>query len=412
MRARITAVAALLVAVPAFADIGDQTPGAVLKVDPAQLAAPRATPSSNNSSRAIAKPPSASPKVPQGFAVSVFADNLVNARNLLVLPNGDVLLAESNAGRIRLLRDAKNEGKASVSEVFASGFSTPYGMTLDKDTLLVGDLQGVWRLPYTAGDTKAREKQQMITPPGAMGSTGGHYTRNVLATPDGKKLYAAIGSAGNIEEDPLPRATIQVFDLDAGVTKATNEHTFASGTRNPVGIQFFPGTADLYTTVNERDTEGDELVPDYFTKVTDGGFYGWPYSYIGHNPQAGFADKRPDLVAKALVPDVLFRSHSAPLGFAFYTDDKFPGDWRNGAYVALHGSWNSASPRGYIVAFVPFNGNKPTGEYKVFLSGFWPGDQRPEVWGRPASIAVAKDGSLLVADDVSNTVWRVSYAGK
>jgi glucose/arabinose dehydrogenase len=412
MRAKIVAVAALFIAAPAFADIGDQAPGAVIKVDPGKLAAPRATPSSNNSSRTIAKPASASLKVPPGFAVSVFADNLNNARNLLVLPNGDILLAESGAGRIRLFRDAKNEGKAGVSEVFASGFSNPYGMTLGKDVLLVGDLQGVWRIPYTAGDTKAREKQQMITAPGAIGSSGGHSTRNVLVSPDGTKLYVAIGSASNVSEEAAPRATIQVFDLDAQATKATSGRTFASGTRNPVGIQFYPGTSDLFTTVNERDTEGDELVPDYLTKVADGGFYGWPYSYIGHNPQAGLADKRPDLVAKAIVPDVLFRSHSAPLGFAFYTGDKFPNEWRNGAFVALHGSWNSASPRGYVVAFVPFNAGKPSGEYKVFMSGFWPGDQRPEVWGRPAGIAVAKDGSLLVADDTSNTVWRVSYTGK
>src|SRR4051812_20952265 len=183
MRAKFAVIAALLVAAPAFADIGDQAPGAVIKVDPGKLAAPRATPNSNNSSRMVAKPPSASLKAPPGFAVGVFADNLNNARNLLVLPNGDVLLAESSAGRIRLLRDAKNEGKASVTEVFATGFSTPYGMTLDKDVLLIGDLQGVWRIPYTAGDTKAREKQQMITAPGAMGSTGGHFTRNVLVSP-------------------------------------------------------------------------------------------------------------------------------------------------------------------------------------------------------------------------------------
>jgi glucose/arabinose dehydrogenase len=415
MRAMLSfTVAALLLSAPAIADIGDQTPGAVVKVTRETLPKPRATPSTSNGPRTIAKPASDGLHVPQGFAVNVFADRLSNARNLLVLPNGDVLLAETGVGRIRLLRDGDGDGKAELSEVFAEGFHTPHGMTLtdNNSVLLIGDLDGVWRIPYTAGDTKARAKQERITDQGALGTTSGHFTRNVLATPDGKKLYVAIGSAGNIGEEAAPRATIQLFDLNADATKATNRRTYASGTRNPVGIAFYPGTSDLYTTVNERDTEGDELVPDYLTKVADGGFYGWPYSYIGQNPQPGYGDKRPDLVAKAIVPDVLFRSHSAPLGFAFYTGNKFPADWRSGAYVALHGSWNSASPRGYIVAFVPFSGGKPAGDYKVFASGFWIGDQRPEVWGRPAGIAVAKDGSLLIADDTSNTVWRVSYTGK
>ena len=223
--------------------------------------------------------------------------------------------------------------------------------------------------------------------------------------------YIAIGSSGNIGEDPLPRATIQVFDL--GPNGATNQRTFASGTRNPVGLAFYPGTSDLYTAVNERDTLGDELVPDYFTKVADGGFYGWPYSYIGQNPQPGFADKRPDLVAKAIVPDLLLRSHSAPLGIAFSTGTKFPAEYQGGVFIALHGSWNAAAPRGYLVAYAPFTNGKPAGDYQIFATGFWTmGADHAGVMGRPAAVAVAKDGSLLVADDVGNTIWRISYTGR
>lgn len=406
--------AALVVSVSSSAS-ADVPPGTKASVDLSALAKPGDTPSKANPSQRISKPANARPTVPAGFSVNAFAEGLSHARNMAVAPNGDVLLVESNAGKITLLRDADGDGKAEKVSTFADGFRSPYGIALGKDALYLGDLNGAWRIPYTAGDVAARAKPAMITAEGAFGAPSGHNTRNVTLSPDGTKLYVAIGSQGNIAEEPMPRATIQVFTLSADGTKATDQRTFASGLRNPVGTVFYPGTDDLYTVVNERDALGDELVPDYLTRVADNGFYGWPYSYMGKNPQPGFADKRPDLVAKAIVPDVPFRSHSAPLGFAFYTAQQFPKEYQGGAFVALHGSWNAADPRGYNVVYVPFENKKPVpgASYTVFAAGFWASGRAPaQVWGRPAGIAVANDGSLLIADDGSNTVWRVSYTGR
>lgn len=391
---------------PAVAIGTDQEPGQKIHVDLGALPVPYAPPSGANPSRTIPKPADATLKVPPGFVVNVFADNLGNARNVRVAPNGDVFLVASGDNKILIMHDGGGTAKAVT--IFADGFNAPYGLAFINNAILVGDLDGVWKLPYTPGDAHARDRQVRITPVGALSDPGGHGTRNVVVSPDGTKFYVAIGSRGNVAEDPEPRATIQEFAMDG-----SHQHTFASGLRNPVGIAFYPGTNDLYAVVNERDTLGDELVPDYFTKVVDGGFYGWPYAYLGNHPQPAFASRRPDLVAKAIVPDVLFRSHSAPVGMTFYTAMQFPLAYRGGAFVALHGSWNTSTPRGYIVAHVPFVGGKPADSYTVFASGFWAsGEKRAEVWGRPAGVAMAKDGSLLIADDISGTIWRVSYKGK
>ncbi len=386
----------------------EQAPGTVIQIPVNALAKPYATPSRAN-------PPSGKPRtdqmpaVPAGFRVNVFAGGLAHARNMVVAANGDVLLAEQRPGKITLLRDADGDGKAELVQTFAEGFRTVYGLAIGKDVLYVGDTEGVWRIPYTPGDVKARAAQERMTADGAFGGGGGHSTRNVTLSPDGTKIYVSIGSRGNIAEEEEQRATIQEFTLDGG--KAVKQRTFASGLRNAVGTAFYPGTSTLYTVVNERDGLGDELVPDYLTSVKDGAFYGWPYSYLGQNPQPGFAEKKPELVKKAVVPDVLFRSHSAPLGLAFYTGTSFPAEYHGGAFVALHGSWNADAPRAYHVVFVPFKDGKPAANsYKVFASGFWSGAGRPEVWGRPAGVAVAKDGSLLIADDGSQTIFRVSAA--
>ncbi len=388
----------------------EQTPGSVIEIAPSTLAKPYATPSRANASNDVPRGKNM-PTVPAGFRVNVFAENLSHARNLLVLENGDVLLAEQRPGKVTILRDANNDGVAELTQTFADGFSNVYGLAAAKDALYIGDTQGIWRIPYTAGDVKARAAQTRITADGAFGGTGGHITRNLALGPDGTKIYVAVGSRGNIAEEEAQRATIQEFTLTDGGTRATAQRTFASGLRNAVGTAFYPGSNALYTVVNERDGMGDELVPDYLTHVADGGFYGWPYSYLGQNPQPGFADKKPDLVKKAIAPDVLFRSHSAPLGLAFYTGTAFPAEYRGGAFVALHGSWNAAKPRAYHVVFVPFKDGKPaTNAYTVFASGFWTGADRPQVWGRPAGVAMAKDGSLLIADDGSQTIFRVSAA--
>ena len=406
-RIALSLVAGLAIAAPAWALGPQQQPGAKIRIDPKALPAPYAPPSKSNPSRTVAKPADAKPTVPAGFAVNVFADKLGNARNPVIAPNGDVFLAQSSDNKISVLQD-DGAGKAKSITVFADGFHYPHGIAFTKDSVLIGDLDGVWRIPYTPGDTKARAKQVRITPEGAFGEPLGHTTRNVVVSPDGTKFYVSIGSRGNLDEEPDPRASIQEFAIDG-----SRQRTFASGLRNAVGTNFAPGTNDLYTVVNERDSVGDELVPDYFTKVVDGGFYGWPYSYIGRNPEQKLAGKRTDLVQRAIVPDTLFRSHSAPVGMVFATGTSFPKEFQGGAWVALHGSWNATPPRGYHVVYVPFANGKPSDSYIVFAAGFWAqNENRAEVWGRPSGVAVMKDGSLLIADEVSQTLWRVSYTGK
>jgi glucose/arabinose dehydrogenase len=396
------------VTAPQAQELFEQAPGTVISIDIAALPQPYSPPSPANPPRTIPKPARAMPLVMPGFAVNEFARGLKNARNLKVAPDGAVFLSEPRIGQITLLRDTDGDGRADSMTAFADGFRNPHGLAIGEDFILVGDLDGIWRLPYTSGDTKTRAPAVQVTPRRALGDPGGHSTRNVVLHPDGTRFYVAIGSRGNIAEEPAPRATIQEFQIDG-----SDQRTFASGLRNPVGTAFNPGTNDLYTVINERDGLHDELVPEYMTRVQDGGFYGWPYSYLGSNPQPNFADRRPDLVAAARIPDTLFRSHSAPIGLTFYTSDQFPAHYQGGAFVTLHGSWNAAQPRGYNVVFVPFENNQPKNEYTVFASGFWArGEERAEVWGRPSGIAVAADGALLIADDVSQTIWRITYDGE
>jgi len=280
----------------------------------------------------------------------------------------------------------------------------------------------VWRLPWTAGTVQAGERRR-LTVEGAFGRRGGHNTRSIAVAPDGRHFYVGIGSESNIGTEAEPRATIQEFRMDG-----SGQRTYAAGLRNPVGLAFKPGTGDLYAVVNERDGLGDQLVPDFLTMVKPGGFYGWPYSYIGDNPQPDLAERRPDLVKAALVPGLLFQAHSAPIGLAFGDATHFPERYRMGAFVSLHGSWNRSRPTGYAVAFVPFDTapfdkSKPTGTYETFVTGFRvtspagtatgsaaEGDETPKVWGRPSGLAVTADGALLIAEDASGTVWRVAYA--
>jgi glucose/arabinose dehydrogenase len=399
------AMAAAFAATPASAKMFEQEPGTKISIDLKALPKPYAPPSPANASLSIPRPKDAMPRVPAGFKVNVFADDLERARVVKVAPNGDVFLAQQS-GDVRVLRDTDGDGKADKIELYAEDMANPHGIDFTKDAVLIGDLKAVWSFAYKAGDMKPAAAPKQLTPDGALGDAGGHSTRNVAVHPDGTKFYVAIGSRGNINVEPEPRATIQEFKIDG-----SGQRTFATGLRNAVGLSFAPGTTDLYTVVNERDGLADELVPDYLTKVVDGGFYGWPYSYMGQNPQPRFADRRPDLVAKAIVPDTPFRSHSAPIEMTFSTGDQFPADYRGGAFVALHGSWNAAQPRAFNVVYVPWIGGKPADHYIVFASGFWhAGDKKAEVWGRPSGVAMAKDGSLLIADDVANVIWRVSAA--
>ncbi len=388
-----------------------QVPGERFSIDPAQLPRPFATTSAHNSPTVVGRPDNMALNLPPGFTASLMSDQLPKARKLLVAENGDILVARSEDGVISVVRENGPGQPATVSE-FANSFDRPYGLAFHDGALYVADGRGVYRLPYKPGDLKVTDAGVRITPEGAFGETGGpggHWTRNIVFAPDGQHFFVSIGSRENIAEDPLPRASVQEFNSDG-----SGQRTFATGTRNPIGLAWYPGTADLYTVVNERDGLGDGLVPDYFTRLQDGGFYGWPYAYTGRNRQPGeLGDKRPDLVGRSIVPDVLFQSHSAPLDVVFYTGKTFPQEYRGRAFVTMHGSWNDHEPTGYKVVSIPFEDGRPKDEYCNFATGFRLGDvgQRARVWGRPVALAVDRDGSLLISEDAGGTLWRVTYSG-
>jgi glucose/arabinose dehydrogenase len=385
----------------AFADV----PGMKHEIHVQDLPKPYATPAVDNSSQTVARPNGWVPQVPKGFTISVFAGGLSDPRFMALAPNGDVFLAEPDANKITLLRDANHDGKVDGAFTFARGLERPHGLAFHDGALYVGDLNAVWKLAYKDGATQ-RGNQQRITQQ-SFGGKGGHSTRDVAIGPDGTP-YVAIGSAGNVETtDPPTRASVQKVGASGLLS------TFASGLRNPVGIVFQPGTDNLWVTVNERDGLGDDLPPDYATHVEAGAFYGWPYAYIGPHPDPGFGSKRPDLVKTTKVPDVLFQAHSAPLGLVFYEGSRFPADYKGDAFVAFHGSWNSGHPHGYKVVRIHFANGKPAGGYEDFVTGFWDEKTSPaHVYGRPAGLLVARDGSLLIADDAGRTIWRVAYKGK
>lgn len=390
-------------------------PGQRFEVRPAEMPRPGGPGSGANAPSRIALGPSVAPMVPEGFEANRFAEGLAHARWMTVAETGEVFLAEPRAGRVSLLIDRDRDGTAEEHHVFASGLNRPHGLALRDGYLYVADVRRVWRYRWEPGLTSAERPPDPVTEPNALGGSGGHWTRNIVFSPDGRGLFVAIGSRGNIGIEPAPRATIKRFEFDAERGQAYDGRVWASGLRNPVGIAFHPDTGALYTVVNERDGMGDELVPDYLTAVREGAFYGWPYAYIGPNPQPGYGENRPDMVKKTVVPDLLFRSHSAPLGLVFAKDMDVPADWKDDAFVALHGSWNAAEPRGYMVVRVPFEDGRPAGWYEAFATGFRVRTKEgllvrkaAEVWGRPAGLVVAADGSLLIADDVANVVWRVS----
>jgi glucose/arabinose dehydrogenase len=369
------------------------------------------------------------PRVPEGFTATAFATGLEHPRRLLVLPNGDVLVAEQKVGYVSLLRDEDGDGKADWIERHIEGLNGPYGLAYRDGKVLVADQDGIWEVPHRVGalrpgggpsDAKVADVppeqrkptpslvgERMLTKKGVFGIVMGHANRHLAVDPKTGGLFVGVGSSGNIGVEPEVKASIQRFDADG-----SNQTTYASGTRNPTALAFHPDTGELYTVVQERDGLGDNLVPDYFTHVQQGGFYGWPYSYIGPHPQPGFAQLRPDKVTAAITPDVLFQAHSSAMDIAFYTGSQFPAEYKGDAFVALKGSWNRSEPTGYKVVRIPFKDGKPQGVYQNFMTGFWvSGTSRAEVWGRPAALAIAKDGSLLVADDTGGTIWRIAYTG-
>jgi len=397
-------IVTVLLCLPAAAFAADR-PGQHFLLKASALPKPYATPAVANNNKVIPRPAGTKPQAPNGFTVSIFAEHLDNARGLLAAPNGDVFVSERTAGKITLLRDSKGEGTADQRFTFVSGLNKPQGMSLKDGYFYYSDWMAVWRVPYKPGQTAAIKPERVTIAPDLRNS-GMHATRNLALAADGT-IFVEMGSHDNVSEYQ-PGA--KVFKVDARGKLVD----YASGIRNPVGIAIYPGTSDLFVAVNERDGLGDNLPPDYFTYVKPGGFYGYPWSYIGKNPDPDLGAKRPDMVAKAIVPDVLFPAHSAPTGLTFYTGDNFPAEYKGDAFVSLHGSWNTSAPHGYKVVRIRMKNGRAVGGYDNFLTGFWDGKSKnpPVAWGRPVGLTVAKDGSLLVADDVGQTVWKVTYMGK
>lgn len=386
-------------------------------VDQLQLPAPFATPSARNTSKVIGWPQGRMPKAAPGFEVSLFADNLDNPRQAYVLPNQDILVVEAtrewpgradrpekSANRITLFRDTNNDGKPDLREIFLTGLNMPHGMLALGNWFYVGNTNGVVRYPYRAGQTKIDGKGEKILDL----PVDGHYTRNLIADPAGKKIYVAVGSASNVDEDnrwekDQRRAGILEMNPDGSGVRI-----FANGLRNPVGMDWEPKTKTLWTVVNERDLLGDDLVPDYLTSVKEGAFYGWPFSYFGQIEDPRKKGQRPDLVAKAIKPDYALGSHTASLGLAFYNGKTLPERYQGGAFIGMHGSWNRAKMVGYKVAFLRFENGKPAGLLEDILTGFIADESKFEAYGRPVGVTVAPDGALLVADDSGGKVWRVT----
>jgi glucose/arabinose dehydrogenase len=372
------------------------------------------------------------PDAAPGFVATALARGLDHPRWLYVLPNGDVLIAETNAppkpedgkgirgwfqklimkragatppsaNRITLVRDADNDGTLEARTTFVSGHNSRFGMALVGDTFYVADSDALLAFPYQSGQTRITAAPRKIIDLPA-GPINHHWTKNVIASPDGSRLYVTIGSNSNVAENGMAAEERRAAILEVNPTTGASR-VFASGLRNPNGMGWQPQSGALWTAVNERDEIGNDLVPDYMTAVKDGGFYGWPYSYYGQTVDARVKPQRPDLVARAIKPDYALGAHTASLGLTFYDADAFPPRYKGGAFVGQHGSWNRKPLSGYRVAFVPFSNGRPSGPAEPFLTGFL--DAKGQALGRPVGVAVDKSGALLVADDVGNTVWRV-----
>ena len=394
-----------------FNDWGNERPGNRYLIKAADLPKPNATESASNQSKVVPRPADAWPQVPEGFKIDQAATGLEGPRTIVTAPNGDLFVAESNPGRIRVVRGFTSDGKVETNEVFASGLTMPYGIAFyppgpAPQFVYVGNTNSIVRFPYQNGDLKARGPAQTMVAsiPGGSKYGGGHWTRSLVFSNDGKKLYVGVGSHANVAEDEAEtnRADVLEFNPDG-----SGQRIYASGIRNASGITVHPKTGQLWAAVNERDALGDDLVPDYVTHVAEGGFYGWPWYYTGANQDPRFAGKHPELKEKVVVPDVLLQSHSAPLSLTFYDGKQFPAEYRGDAFVTSHGSWNRAHRTGYKVVRISTPEGKATGEYQDFVTGFVVDDAR--VWGRPVGVTVASDGSLVFTDDGSNSIWRVTY---
>jgi glucose/arabinose dehydrogenase len=397
------------------ADWKSDAPGVRHKITLDDLPPPYATESVTNDADLVTQPQGAQPQVPPGFKIEQYASGFRDPRYLLAAPNGDIFVTESRADTIKVLRDTDGDGKPDVTETFArDGLEKPFGIAFypvgaEPQFLYVANTNGVVRFPYRNGDLKARgpvEKLGAELSPGGLLHGGGHWTRDLVFSPDGKKMYVSIGSKSNVSDDNSEADRARIFEFNPD---GTGKHVFAWGIRNAVGIKFRPGTNELWMSVNERDALGDGLVPDYISRVQPGGFYGWPWFYMGKHQDPRHKGKHPELADKVLTPDVLVQSHSASLNLVFYDGPQFPEEYRGDIFAAFHGSWNKKRRTGYKIVRVALDKStgKARGDYEDFVTGF----VTPEgnVWGRPVGVTVAKDGSLLFSEDGNKTIWRVSY---
>jgi glucose/arabinose dehydrogenase len=409
--ATLSAPAQTLTGQAAFTDYSKEHPGVTRKITVADLPQPYATPSANNAAAIAPRPDGVWPQTLPGFKVEQFANGLDNPRLMRLAPNGDIFLAESSPGKILVFRGIGADGKAGQMEVFASDLKGPFGINFypsgpNPQWVYVGNTESVVRFPYKNGDLKASGPAQTLA---SLPGGGGHRTRDIVFTPDGKHMLVSVGSHSNDDDTDTTPAEFHRADVLEFTPEGKFEKVYAYGIRNCVGETIQPATGDLWCSTNERDGLGNNLVPDYITHVQESGFYGWPWYYMGSIQDPRQAGKHPELKGKVIVPDVLLQPHFASLEMQFYEAAQFPAQYHGWAFAAEHGSWNREPRGGYEVIAVPTQNNKATGEFEDFLTGFVLPDGK--VWGRPVGVAVAKDGSLLVSDDGSNTIWRVTYTG-
>jgi glucose/arabinose dehydrogenase len=399
---------------PAFSDYRSETPGHWHRITLLDLPLPYATASASAPAKVIARPAKAWPQAPPGFSVQLYATGLENPRLMRAAPNGDVFLAESQAGKIKVLRGIDPKGRVLTVETFATGLDKPFGIAFyppgpNPEWVYVANTGSVVRFPYRNGDMKARASSEKICelPGNGFLRGGGHWTRDIAFTPDGRVMYVSVGSHSNDDDpdthsDEENRADILQFNPNGSARRI-----YAWGIRNPVGLAIHPTSGELWASVNERDELGDNLVPDYITHVERNGFYGWPWFYMGGVQDPRQNGKHPELKDWVMTPDVLLQPHNASLEMMFYEGKQFPKSYRGDIFAAEHGSWNRAERTGYEVIRIPMNGGtRAEGGYEDFLTGFVTADG--QVWGRPVGVAEAADGSLLVSDDASGVVWRVS----
>jgi len=403
----------LLTGKAAFADYRTEKPGVFRKITADDLPKPFETKSSANFARIVPRPENGWPHAPAGFKVQLYASGLDEPRQIRVAPTGDFFVAESRLGEIKVFRGVDKDGKAQQVSVFASGLKEPFGIAFyplgaNPQWVYVGNTNSVMRFPYHAGDLKAAGEGQTLV--SDLPSGGAHWTRDVIFSQDGQRMFVAVGSASNVDDPDTHAAEFHRADILEYTPEGKFVGVYAAGIRNPVGLALNPATGELWCSTNERDGLGDNLVPDYITRVQQGGFYGWPWFYIGAHADPRLGGKHPELKGKVLVPDVLLQPHNASLGITFYEGNQFPKEYQGDLFAAEHGSWNRSIRTGYEVIRVPLETGRASGVYEDFVTGFV--TTEGNVWGRPVGIATGKDGELMVTDDGSRSIWRVSYSEK